>query len=72
MPSEKPTGHGGDDRGPVGHQRRRIVDEALALEDRHDAARDAEPLEDRRRRYGIGWGDDRPEGERGCPAATLG
>ena len=64
---ERP-GHGGDDRDPVRDERRRVVDEALALEDRDDPARDAEPLEDRRRGHGVGRRDDRPEGERGRPA----
>lgn len=43
---------------------------ALAFEDRHDAARDAKPLEDRGRGDGVGRGDDGPEDERAGPAET--
>ena len=40
-------------REPVGNQRRRIVDQALPLEDRHDPARYVQALENRRRSDGV-------------------
>ena len=52
------------DRRAVGDQRRCVVDQALALEDGHDPARDAEAPEDRRGRHGVRWRDDRAQGER--------
>ena len=60
----------GDDRrdgDAVGDQRRRVVDQALALEDRDDPARDAEPAQDRGRRHGVGRRDDGAQGERRRP-----
>jgi hypothetical protein len=45
-------------------QRRRVVDQALPLEDRHYPARDAEPPEDGGRRDRIRWRDDRTERQR--------
>jgi len=47
---------------------RRVVHQALALEDRHDAPRHADALEDRRRRDGVGRRDDRAESEGARPA----
>ena len=45
--------HGRANGSPVQHQRCGIIDETLALEDCDDAARDAQPLPNGRRRYGI-------------------
>ena len=60
--------HDADDRGDRGVQRDergRVVQQALALEDRHDAARQPEASGDRRHRDRVGRGDHRGERERG-------
>ena len=59
---EHPCNHGGDGDA-VGDDARRVVDQALALQDRDNAAGDAEALGDRGRGDGVGGGDDRPEDE---------
>ena len=64
--SEEGAADRGDDR--RGRRRgRAVVDEALALDDRDDSTRHAEPLHDRRRRDRVGGGDDGAEHERGRP-----
>ena len=55
----------GDDGQAIHDQGRRVVEEALPLQDRHDAARHAEPPEDRRRGHGVRWRHDRPERDGG-------
>ena len=62
-----PTGRRADRRGQrhlVGGQRGRVVEQALAAEQRHDPARQPEPPADRRRRHRVGRRDDRAEGQR--------
>ena len=44
-------------------KRRRIIEESLTLEDRHDAAGKADAISHCSRRDGIGWRDDRPQRE---------
>ncbi len=51
----------------VEHESGSVVHQALALEDRDDAARDVEPGQDRRRRHGVGGRDDGAEHERDGP-----
>ena len=70
--SENAPADGRRDRDPVGDQRRRVVDEALALEDRDDPARHAEPAEDGRRGHRVRRRDDRPERERRGASAAPG
>lgn len=64
------AGQRGRDGEPVGDQRRGVVDQRLALEDRHDLARHPEALEDARGGDGIRRGHDRAERERRRPAQT--
>ena len=64
---ERPAGGGRQGRAQR-DQRRRIVHEALALEDGDHPARHPEPLEDGRRGDGVRRRDDRAERERGRPA----
>ena len=49
------------DRRPVDRERGRVIEEALALEDADDPARDREPLRYRGRRHRVGRRDDGPE-----------
>ena len=63
---EAPADHGGD-RELVGDERRRVVDQRLALDDRHVAPRRADARGDRRRRDGIGRRHDGAEHERRLP-----
>ena len=62
------AGHDGEDRRAIGDERRRVVEQGLALDERHHDARRPEAAEHGRGGEGVGWGDDRPEGERGSPA----
>ena len=64
--AERPGEHGRD-RELVGDERGRVVDEALPLDDRHDAPRDAHLPRDRCRRERIGRRQDRAEDERRGP-----
>jgi hypothetical protein len=72
LQARPPDGKGGPGRhagrDPVSHDARRVVDEALALEQRDDPARHPEPLRDGGRGYGVGGGDDSPEHEGAHPA----
>src|ERR687883_494630 len=52
-------------RGSVEDERGGVVHEALALDDGHDAAWNAEPARDRGRRDRVGRRDDRPQHEGG-------
>jgi len=58
---------GGDDSEAVDHQRRCVVDQTLALEDRDDAPRHSEALEDGRCGDRVGGRDDAAERERAGP-----
>ena len=71
LPGAEAAGEHGRDRDLVGDQRGRVVDQRLALDDRHDAARDAEAPGDRGRGDGVGGGDDRAEHERGGPRHAV-
>ncbi len=53
------------DRSPQADDRRRVVDQALALEDRHHSAGHSHFAGDRSRGDGVGWSDDSAERERG-------
>ena len=55
--------HRGGHGHPVGHERGRVVHEALALDDVHEPARGAELAHDRRGGHRIGRRDDRAERE---------
>ena len=59
--------HGRRDRDLVGDQGRRVVDQALALEDVDDSPRRADALKDRCGRDRVRGRDDRPERERDRP-----
>ena len=61
-------GDRGCDGEAVGDQRRRVVQQALALEDRDDPLRGSDAPEDRGRRDRIGRGDDGTQGEGGKEA----
>ena len=65
--AEAPGDHGGHGE-PVGDQRRSVVDQGLALDDRHDPPRHAKPASDRGCRDRIGRRDDRSQHERLGPA----
>ena len=58
------------DRDPVEDETRPVVDEALALDDRHELARDAEATCDRGRGERVGGRDDRAEHERARPTGA--
>ena len=72
---------GVDERERAGHDRRdgdavqdepaAVVHEALALDDRHELAWDAEPPGDRRRRERVGRRDDRAEDECAGPREVV-
>ena len=66
--SEKAPVMAAPERDRVGGQRGGVVDEALALEDHDEAARQAEPLGDRRGRHRIRRRDDGAEHECASPA----
>ena len=66
---ERPGDRGGDSR-LVEHERETVVDEALALDDRDDAARHADPADDLGRGERVGGRDDRAERERARPGET--
>ncbi len=51
-----------DDRGAEQHERGRVVEQALAVEDRHDPLGHRRLLDDRRG-HGVGRADDRTEGD---------
>ncbi len=67
VPQGEPAGEDGGHRELVDHQAGSIVDQALPFEDLHDASRNVEPRQDRRRRYGIRGRHDGAERERGGP-----
>ena len=67
---EDEAGADGDHGGPIGDQRRRIVEQCLAFDERPDDPRRPEPAEDRRGRQRVGRPDDRPERECGRPTQT--
>ena len=66
--SEKAPVIAAPERDRVGGQRGRVVDEALALEDHHEAAWQAEPLGDGGGRHRIRRRDDRAKHECASPA----
>ena len=66
--SESGPGDGRHDRRTQGHQGGGVVEQRLALEDRHDPAREADPPRDRRRRDGVGRCHDGTDREAGTPA----
>ena len=55
----------------VEHEPGAVVDETLALDDRHELARNAEATRDRGRRERVRRGDDRPEHERARPREVF-
>ena len=68
VPADVPRTHRRGQRGDRGvqrDQRRRVVDQALALEDRHDPPRHADPPGDRRGGDRVRWRDDRADREAG-------
>jgi hypothetical protein len=71
LPGREGAGGHGAEREPVGDERGGVVDEALALEDGHDAPRDAEALRDGHGGHGVGRPDDRSERERGAPRQAV-
>ncbi len=71
FPEREGPADDGDDGELVGDERRAVVHEALALDERDEAARQAEPLRDRRRGRRIGRRDDRSEDE-GAPPTEAG
>ena len=58
------------DREAVDDQRRPVVEQPFAVEDRHDPARHAEALENRGGGDRVGRRDDRAQDERAGPAET--
>ena len=62
------TRHDRRDRGPIEHERRGVVDQALALEDGHDPIGDAQASGDGTGGDGVGRRDDGAEGDRRRPA----
>ena len=67
LPHRERPGHHSSNRYPVGHDPGCVVQEALAFQDRHYAAGEAEALGHRGRCYGVGRGDYGPEDERRGP-----
>ena len=67
MPEREAARHDGRDGEAVGHERRGVVDQALALDQRHEPAREAEAGADRRRRDGIGRRHDGADHEADRP-----
>ena len=65
------AGEDGRDGDLVGDERGRVVDQRLALDDRHDAAGDADAAGDRGGGDGVGGGDDRAEHEGGGPRHAV-
>ena len=70
-PARWPTRARRGDHRAQQHERRRVVEQALALEHRHDAPRDAEPLHDRGR-DGIRRAQDRAEARSRCTGRCPG
>src|SRR5687768_10427018 len=66
-PVTKGAGDNSGDRDAVSDYTRGVVDEALAFQDRNDAAGHAEALGDRGGGDGVGGGDDGPEYESRAP-----
>ena len=50
-------------RGPIGDERRRVVEQRFALDEGHDPARHAQPAEDGRRGDRVRGADDRAENQ---------
>ena len=71
LPGGEAAGEHGGDRDLVGDQRGRVVDQRLALDDRHDPAGDADAARDRGGGDGVGGGDDRAEDEGGGPRHVV-
>ena len=67
LPDREGTRDHSGDRDAVSHDARSVVDEALAFQDRNDAAGYAEALGYRGSGDGVGGGDDRPQDESRCP-----
>ena len=63
VPEREAAGRDRRDGERVGDERRRVVDQALALDQRHEPPRQAEPRADGRGRDGIGRRDDRADHE---------
>src|SRR2546430_657189 len=63
LPDREAAGEDGHDRYAVEDERRPVVDQAFALDDRHDPSRHSEPHRDRCRGEGIGRRHDRTEHE---------
>ena len=71
-PATSSSGDGADDRGDrraQAHDRGRVVDEALALQDRHDPPRHADPAGDRGGRDRVRRGDHGAERQRRAASA---
>ena len=66
-PPHRDAADAGRDRRTQGHQGGRVVEERLALEDRHDPAGQADPPADRGRGHGVRRRDDRADRERRPP-----
>ena len=67
LPEREGPGRHRDDGDAVEHERGRVVDEALALDDRDDAPRRAQPPGDRGGGNRVGRRDDGPQHERRRP-----
>ena len=66
-PAGEAAGEGSRDGETVDEERRRVVEEALPLQDHEHPVGRLELAEHRGRRGRIGWGNDRAEGDRGGP-----
>ena len=71
VPEREASRHHGGDGEAVGDERGRVVDQALALDQRHEPARDAEARGDRRRRHRIGGCDDGADHEADGPGEAA-
>ena len=67
VPEREAARHDRGDREAVGDEGGRVVDQALALDQGHEPARQAEAGRDRRRGDGVGRRDDRADHERHGP-----
>ena len=67
VPDRERSRHDRHHRNAIEDERRAVVDEALALDDRDEASGDAKPAHDRRRSDRIGRRDDGAEHKRGAP-----
>ena len=71
VPEREAAGHDRRHGEAVGDERRPVVDQALALDDRDEPPRNAEPARDRARGDRVGRRDDRAEHERRRPAHAV-